>query len=174
MNIKEQLQVDLSRVNADYIAGYIGTDSEKFEELIKLVFTDVPVLPERASWVVTNITEKYPDMIFPYLNQIISKVNTFKHHSTRRNILRTLASIEIPEKYHGKLFDDCYRWLLSKDELPAVKVHSMQILYNISRKQPDLKRELTLVLEEFSNHESAAIFARSRMLLKKLNKGKQM
>lgn len=170
MDIKEQLLVELSRVNANYIANYVGTDPDKFRELIQFVFENKPLLPERASWVVTNITDTHPEMLKPYLKQIISKIQTFKHHGTRRNMLRSLANANIPEVFHGKLFDNCYQWLLSKDELPAVKVHSMQILYNIARKEPDLLRELQLVIEELTDHESAAIRARSIMLLEKLRK----
>jgi hypothetical protein len=170
MDIKEQLLVGLSRVNADYIANYIGTDAERFRELIQFVFENKPLLSERASWVVTNITDKHPEMLKPYLNQVVSKIHIFKHHGTRRNMLRSLASIDIPEKYHGKLFDDCYRWLQSKDELPAVKVHSMQILYNISKREPDLLRELQMIIEELTDHESAAIRSRSKEILKRLRK----
>lgn len=168
MNLAEQLKLEISRRNTDYAASYIGSDPERFKELIELVFTGEPPLPQRAAWVVTAVCDKYPEMLTPYLNKVISKIEKFEHPGTRRSLLRYLAEIEIPEHQQGKLFDVCYKWLLSKNEPPAVKVHSMQILVNIARTQPELLREVKLIIEELTDDESAAIRARSRNILAKI------
>ncbi|HEY4787036.1 MAG TPA: hypothetical protein VIH57_13355 [Bacteroidales bacterium] len=168
MNISEQLMVEMSRRNADYIANYIGSDTHLFKTLVDLVFSGKPPLPQRASWVITAVTDKYPDLLKPYLKRIISQIEKFDHPGTRRNLLKYIADNEIPPSTEGKLYDVCYQWLLSRNEPPAVKVHSMQVLYNIAEKEPDLKNELRLILEELSNHESAAIKSRCRQLLAKI------
>ena len=168
MNLAEQLKLEISRRNTDYAANYVGNDPKRFKELMDLVFTGEPPLPHRASWAVSTVFDKYPEMLTPYLNKVISKIEKFEHPGTRRSLLRCLAEIEIPEHQQGKLFDVCYNWLLSKDEPPAVKVHSMQILINIAKPQPELLREIKLIIEELTDHESAAIRSRSRNLLAKI------
>jgi hypothetical protein len=167
MNIKEQLSADTSKINTNYIANYINNDPELFRELMKLVFEEKHPLPMRASWVATVISDNNPELLYPYIPRLIEQLRKFKHSGVRRNFLRYFANIEIPEPFIGQLFDDCYYWLMSKEEPPAVKVYSMQIIFNISRNEPDLLRELTLVLEELTNHESAGIRSRCKKLLKK-------
>jgi hypothetical protein len=168
MDIKEQLLVEISRINSDYIAAYINRDPKLFKELMDLVFESKHPIPMRASWVASIISDAYPDLLLPYVPKIISQLKNFDHTGVRRNFLRYLATIDIPESIAGGLFDDCYNWLLSRDAPPAVKVHSMQIIYNISRNEPDLLKELSLILDELKHHESAAIRSRSNEIRKKI------
>jgi hypothetical protein len=169
MDIKEQLLVEISKINTNYIASYIKNDPKLFKELMTYVFEGERPLPLRAAWVASVITDEYPEMLTPYLDKLFAELKNFSHSGVRRMFLRYLATITIPEQYQGLLFDDCYTWLLSKDEPPAVKVHSMQILLNISRNEPDLLRELKLVLEELTNHDSAGIQSRAKYLVEYIN-----
>jgi hypothetical protein len=78
---------------------------------------------------------------------------------------------EIDEEYFGFLVDFCLDKLSSDKEPPAVRVHAMQILYNISEKVPELKPELIAVIEhEMTYHSTAGILSRGSKLVKKLQK----
>jgi hypothetical protein len=168
MNLKEQLLVEMSRRNTDFIAHSIDNDSDSFKDLMELVFHGAEPLPSRASWVVTAVTEKYPELLKPYLKKIIAHMDKFEHPGTRRNLLRYLASINLPLSLQGKLFDMCSGFILSRTEPIAIKAHSMQIMFNIAQKEPDLKNEVRLILEELEHHESAGIKSRSAKLLRSL------
>lgn len=170
MNIKEQLLVEISRKNTDFIAHYIGNNPNLFKEVLDLIFSGKPPLPLRAAWVVTAVTDKHPELLKPYLKKIISNLKKFEHPGTRRNLLRYISYNEIPKNMEGILYDTCYQYVLSKDEPPAVKVYSMQIMYNIALKEPELLREVKLIVEGYLDHDSAAIKSRSRHLTALLNK----
>jgi len=167
MNISDQLKAEISRKNTDYIAHYIGNDPEIFKQLIELLFNGAAPLPQRASWVVSTISDYNPELVRPYLKKIVSHIEKFDHSGIRRNLLRYLAAEKIPEALQGKMYDVCYRWLQSRNEPPAVKVHCMQILFNISAQELDLRKELKLIIEELTDHESSAIKSRSRQLMRK-------
>jgi len=160
--------VEMSRKNVDYIAHCIGDDAELFGELMDLVFDCKHPLPLMASWVVSAVTDKYPALLDPYIKKIVHHITKFTHPGIRRNFLRCIANMKIPKSLEGKLYEDCYQWIISRLEPPANKVHCMQIMFNIAEKEPDLKNELRLVFEEMIHHESAAIKSRSRQLIKKL------
>jgi hypothetical protein len=168
MNISERLLAELSRKNTDYIAHYIGSDQQKFEELMELLFNGTPPIPQRAAWVVSTIADKYPQLCIPYLQRIIVRLEDFEHTGIHRCLLRFLAETDIPEPLQGQLYDICYKWLVNKHTPIAVKVHCMQILYNIAENEPDLQHELRLIVEELTHHESPAILSRSRYLMGKL------
>ena len=168
MNLEDQLMIEMSRRNVDYIAHHIGNDSVLFKNLMDLVFTKETKLQLRASWVATSISDKSPDLLKPYIKKIVTHIDKFNHSGIRRNLLRYLSGIELPDYAKGKLYDVCSQWLLSREEPPAVKVHCMQIMFNIAEEEPDLKNELRLFLEELVDHESAAIRSRSRQLLSRI------
>ena len=167
MNLSDQLSLETSRRNTDYIAQYIGNDALLFDEVMQILFNGESLLPLRASWVITAVTDQYPSLLKPYLPKIIENLINFNHTGIHRNLLRQLSEMSIPEELSGVLFDHCYQWLHSRTEPPAVKVHCMQLLFNISEQEPDLKPELRLVFEELAHHESAAIRSRTRLLLQK-------
>jgi hypothetical protein len=170
MYLKEQLLIENSSLNKDYIANYIGNNTILFDNLIDLIFKGSPPVPLRASWVVCAVTDKYPHLLSPYMTRIVEHLTNFKHNGIHRNLLRQISKVEIPEELLGILYDICNKWLLSKTEPPAVKVHCMQVLFNISEREPDLKPELSLIIEQFIDNDSAALRSRSRSLFRILSK----
>ena len=168
MELKEQLLFELSKRNAGYIADFIGNDPELFDKLAELIFNSEYPVQLRASWVLCTVTDRHPGLLTPYLSKIVENLTGFNHTGIHRNLLRQIAQIEIPAYLQGVLYDICLKWLYSKNEPPAVKVHCMKILYNIAVLEPDLKRELTLVLEDFTETASPAISNRAGHLFEKL------
>ncbi len=168
MDIGDQLLVELSRRNTDFIAHYIGNDTDKFHQLIDLLFNGKSPIPQRAAWVVTHIAEKYPELCLPFIEPIILNLEKFEHTGIHRCLLRFIAEMNIPESLQGILYGICYKWLINKESPIAVKVHCMQILYNISEVEPDLKHELRLIIGELTDHDSAGLRSRSRHLMERL------
>jgi hypothetical protein len=172
VNYAEQLLAGLSRFNTDLIVADVGCDPDKFAEIIQLMHTKSPIAM-RAAWVMTTITDKYPHLILPHLSTLIEKIPIHDHPGTTRSVLRTLAQVDIPEQYQGVLFNyacDC----IENSAIPvAIKVYGMQILYNISQYEPDLKPELILLIENYLDVNSAGFSSRGNKLLNKLRKETQ-
>jgi hypothetical protein len=160
-----------SRFNADLVANYIGTNEELFKELIELIHRGEKPVTQRASWIMTAVTDEYPWMILPHLSEITDKLPKYSliHPALVRNTLRQLAQIDIPEELMGKLFDLCYNFLIDTKQPVAIRVYSMQVLYNISVKEPELQGELKLILESYIDESSAGFMSRAGKLLKKMN-----
>ena len=161
-----------SRFNTDLVANYIGTNEELFNQLIELIHSGKQPIPQRASWVMTAVTDKYPWILLPHLMEITERLPTYSlvHPALVRNTLRQLAQIDIPEELMGKLFDCCYTFLLDTKQPVAIRVFAMQILYNISVREPELQGELKLILETYLDESSGGFMSRASKLLKKLNK----
>ena len=67
------------------------------------------------------------------------------------------------------LFNFCFEVFTNSTEPVAVRVHAMQILFNIAQKEPDFTGELINLIEnEIELHGSAGIASRGRKLLLKL------
>ena len=88
-----------------------------------------------------------------------------------RSFLRiiSLSDIDrISEKHHGILADHCFGLLRSGFSAIAIKAYSMEILYKLVLKYPELRNELSATISMLQPEGSAGIVARGRQILKKL------
>ena len=167
MNFEAQL-VDSSRLIADIVAENVGNNTEHFKELMGLSFNGELKIAMRASRVATFCVEKYPYLIEPYLDKIIYSLPD--NESIRKNFLKILAETDLKfnEDQLGILFDNCFEILINDKSSIASKVYCMQILYNISEIEPDLKIELISAIEEQITKGSSGVKVIGRNILKKL------
>jgi hypothetical protein len=168
--LREMLLEGNHKFNIDLIAHYVGKDAELFNELINLMLNEVAPIPQRASWAMTTIADKEPWMIEPHIEKLINHINNFDHPALTRCFLRTLSQMEPPANKLGELFDICYNLLIDAKQPAAIRVFAMQVLYNISEKEPDLKPELKLIIETNLDNGSTGYANRAGKLLKKLDK----
>ena len=170
MDLKGQILTENSKWNVDYITKEIGNDAETFRLLWSFLNTQAPPLSTRSAWVLESLSQKYPNLIEPYLKEIIERLPAVNNDTIKRHLVKILSFSILPEEYLGKLFDICLGFIESTKETVAVKVHSMQILYNISELEPELKPELIAIIENQSEKSSSGFKARGIMLLDKLIK----
>ncbi|MCK5168901.1 MAG: hypothetical protein KAQ75_03400, partial [Bacteroidales bacterium] len=150
MNFREQLLAELSKRNTDYIASVIDRDKKLFNEMFELILTNEEYVSGRAAWVIETVWLKYPEMITPYINDMIdflpkSKYDNQKRHFTK--ILSTRDLKELDEEHLGILIDQCFTWLEDPVYPIAVKMFSMQIIYNFVKIEPTLAPELIAIIE---------------------------
>jgi len=170
--LKKMLLDGNHKFNIDLIVHYVGKDTELFRELIDLMLNEPTPIPQRASWAMTTIADKEPWMIEPFLEKLIDLMPnfSFKHPSITRCLLRTLSKIEPPNNKLGELFDLCNNYLTDSKQPAAIRVFAMQVLFNISEKEPELKPELKLIIESNLDNGSTGYANRAGKLLKKLEK----
>src|ERR1700758_549397 len=100
MNIEEALLKEHSKTQMQKIVAYVGNDKKKFAELITLMLTAEYRVAQRAAYPVSYCVEKHPEVITPWFGKMIKKMgDRTAHDAIRRNALRILEDIDIPEKY---------------------------------------------------------------------------
>lgn len=168
----EVLLVDSSKITADMAVFTIGDDPVLFKKVLDFALEDKDVFAQRASRVVQLCAVKFPFLMKPHLNRIITSLPGFQNGGLKRNILRLLSqrTDQFTEEQQGILLDVCYKFIMNSEEKPAIKVYSMDILYDISNQYPDLKKELISCIENQMPTASAGIKSRSKKMLKKLYK----
>jgi len=157
--------------NIEFVAGEIANTPELYSELMKIALYSVEQKSWRAVYIIDKINDKFPNLILPYLEKIIKQLESEKHSSKKRHFLKLLSMNEIKEKHLAFLFEYCIGTMGNGSEPPAVRVHAMQILYNISEYEPALKPEILACIEhEMEYHATAGIRSRGHNLAKKLYK----
>lgn len=169
MDLEEQILAEHSKENTRYVADFIGNDQEKFDQLMRLFFSGQYRLSQRTAWIMSACVEKYPVLIHPHLRKLISYIpGTGNHPAVRRNSLRLLQFVEIPAGLRGPLISICFDLLVDKKEAIAVKVFAMSVLFNLIENEPELCRELKIIIEDQMPYASAGYRSRGSKILKKL------
>ena len=137
--------------------------------LMTLALDDSDSRNWRSIWMVDKIHEKHPELVIPYLPMMTDFVLITKNASKKRHLLKLISLHSIPEERMAVLLNFCIDVFTSANEPVAVRVHAMQILFNLALKEPDFTGELIDLIEhEIEFHGSGGISSRGRRLLKKL------
>ncbi len=155
--------------NIPLITSHLTIHPEGIETLMNIALTDGPNSTWRAAWIADKIHELHSDLIAPYLPVVINFVLKTANTGKKRHLLKLISLHDIPEDQIVLLMNYCGKVFSNAAEPVAVRVHAMQILFNIAQKEPDFKGELIDWIEhEIEYHGSAGIASRGRKLLKKL------
>jgi len=126
-------------------------------------------LAQRAAWSVSWASRKKPELINPYIKDLVAQLNrTDVHDAVIRNSVRVLEQIEIPESLHGDVMNACFSFVEKPSVPVAIKVFSLTTLFNLSKYYPEIKGELKLIIENNWNNESAAFKSRGKKILSAL------
>ena len=158
----------MSRQEAEWIATSAIENPAIFDKLLEYSFSDDDKLAFRSSWTLTKVCDKFPELIYPHLDKIIGSLSKLENESAMRSVLRiiSLSDMErISEKNHGILADHCFGLLRSGFSAIAIKAYSMEILYRLVLKYPELRNELAATISMLQPEGSAGIVSRGRQIL---------
>ena len=175
MDFRDSFQKEHSKAQATKIAEYVGFNRPRFKKLVDVYLAGPYRITQRAAWPLSLCVERHPDLILPHLTQILNhaaKRNV--HDAVKRNTVRLLQFIEIPPRYRGKVAELCFRFFRNRKEAIAIRVFSMTVLNKLSMKEPDLRKELELLIEDELPYASPAFRARARRTLKEIKIANQL
>jgi len=170
MKLRETILKAHSKANCNRIVKWVGNDQKKFDELFDLFLNDEYRVVQRAGWPISYCVEKYPALIQKHYAKLLKNLNKKGiHDAVKRNSVRLLQHVDIPEKFHGEVMDLCFRYLSSPTEAVAIKAFSITVLQNLARKYPEILNEIKLVIEERWDYETVAFKTRAKKLLKEFS-----
>lgn len=169
MNLREAILKEHSKRQCAKIVKWVGSDQERFDVLFKLFLNDEYRVVQRAAWPVSYCVEDHPEFIKKHYSKLLRNLNKKGiHEAVKRNTVRLLQYVEIPEKFHGQVMDICFNFINSSSEAVAVKAFSLTVLQNLAKQYPEIINEMNLVIEERWDHETAAFKARAKNILKEI------
>ncbi len=173
MDLKTEILREHSKRQAVKIANWIGPDKRRFRELMELFLKGEYRVTQRSAWIVGCCADRYAFLIAPWLGAMIKRMQEpGAHPAVKRNVVRILQFVEIPDSLLGSVVTLCFKYLDSANEPIAVRVLSMTVLLNASQKEPELKNELKSMIEQMLPNAGPAICARARHVMKQIDKEK--
>jgi hypothetical protein len=136
--------------------------------LLRLIGEEDQRLAWRCSWIIDHVSVNSPHLLADKLQLLIIPFLSSRNSSLLRHLSRILCQYTLPESYLGSIINRSYD-LITSDEPVAVRVNTLQLLFNLTRNFPELKGELIAVLERLLEEQSSGgLINRSNRLLSQL------
>ncbi|MEO6357139.1 MAG: hypothetical protein ABIU77_27325 [Ferruginibacter sp.] len=166
MQLKEEILKEHSKEQCHKIVQWVGKSQQRFDELFALFLQGEYRITQRASWPLSYCVEAHPAFM---KNNFESLLNNLQrpglHDAIKRNTIRLLQYVDIPEKFQGKVMDICFAYVAAPTEAVAIKAFSLTVLGNLAKIYPEILPEIKLLIEEQLPHQTAAFKSRAKHFL---------
>ncbi len=170
MELESEIKILRSKPQVEKLIRWIGTDSKRFAHLMKLFLNGDQDTSRRSAWVVGHCCERHLELARPWLKPMIKKMQEPSIHSAiQRNVLRILQYVEIPASLKGTVANICFNFISDTKAAVAPQAFAMTVLANIAKKEPDLLKELHVLVHQMLPYGTPAFRARARKIFKDLN-----
>lgn len=169
MNFSNLLENTHSKATTTLIVDEIEANPSRLDELMQLLLGNDSLLAQRAAWPFSFVAEKNPELVKKYIPKLIEKLEIKDDHpAIKRNILRAFQYFNFSSEHEGKLLNISFNLLNDFEQPVAIKVFAMTVVYNLSKKYPEIKNELKISIENLLPNGSAGIKSRGNKILKKI------
>ncbi len=145
----------------------IANDTSRIDELMDCFFSEDWWLNQYSSGVVEIVAKKFPELVTPFIPEMLREIEDPRHNAIVRNILRTWQKMDIPEEFMGEIFERCFNYISDPKEAIAIRAFSITVCENIARTFPELNIELQLLLRDILTYEtSPGVLSRVRKAIR--------
>lgn len=172
MKLREAILEEHTKVNTIRITQWVGSNPERIAELMQLFMQDEYRVVQRAAWIVRYVSEAQPDLMQPYIPQMVARLkDPTVHIAVKRNVLRILEEAELPEPIHSDLLNICFDAIADPAEAIAVRAVALTVLTRLAVLYPEIKNEIHLIIEDVMSQAPPAAFrARARKAIQVMAK----
>jgi hypothetical protein len=170
MILRDEIVKEHSKSQCTKIVQWIGDDQKRFDELFDLFLHDEYRVVQRAAWPLSYAVIAHPQFIKKHWAKLIKYMQQpGLHNAVKRNAVRLLQDMDIPEKYQGAIMNICFTYLESFDEAVAVKSFSLTVLGRLAKQYPEIIPEIKLLIESQIGHQTPAFKVRARQFQDTIN-----
>lgn len=170
MTLKEKLFIENSKSYWIQLSKEI-LEYGQLDELMNFFLSEDKRLSQRASAIIMTIADRSPDIFSPYLRQLVAHLGAQPTETQKRNIIRIIDFIDIPEDLEGEILNYTFLYLENLNESIAVRAFSMKVLGTLYKKYPEIKEELQALIEKnLQANPSPGIKNCGNKILKELKK----
>lgn len=170
MKIEEIILKEHSKQQALKLLRFVLKDENNFNDYIRILLKNEAILSQRAAWILPDLAKEKPEWIRKYIPKLLDLLDQQTHPALTRNITKTFSFLDFEDKIAGKIYQKCFEIVQNSSQSIAARAYSMSVLYTITRKYPELSRELKILLTEVQKEGNAACTARSKNILLALKK----
>lgn len=150
-------------------AEYIVSEKILLMDIIELFHAEKRVAT-RFTWMVGDLCELEPQIVYPAITYFWSKRNETEITNYNRSLAKMCWLCGIPEEIEGEATSEMFEWLLDPEVIVSTKNYSLLALGNLTDKYIELKNELRMIIEDQLQKNSIAFEKCAEKVLKKINR----
>ncbi|MBD0833153.1 adenylosuccinate lyase [Aestuariibaculum sediminum] len=176
-----------ARENRLKYAEMVLKDMTLFPKLLDISLLTNSETSSRALWVLEFVCLENLNAVIPFLEVFTNNLKNIHLESSIRPTAKICALITeaytsketnefkkvLTTKHKEHIIESCFDWLIN-DHKVASKVHAMQSLFFLGLETSWIHPELIQILKRDFHHQSAAFKSRSRHILNKIKKHKNL
>jgi hypothetical protein len=170
MNLREAVLTKYSRENCAAIVNWVGDSQQRFDQLFALYLDKDGHVSRMASWPLSYCVENYPALFNKKYTLLLGHLyKSGLHDSIKRNAVRLLQFVAVPEQYQGEVMNICFQYLEDPAVTVGVKAFSLTVLSNLAKQYPEIIPEVKILIEDQLPRQTAAFHVRAKAFLKAVN-----
>ena len=126
----------------------IREEPELTKQVYKLAVSNEHPFSWRASWTLVHLSNSKPELIEPFIPQMIRDIGHLKADRQVASFLQILTKFEFPSQHAGHLFDLAISIIHNTTKQMYFKLYALQFLVKFTKIVPELIPELLLILED--------------------------
>lgn len=158
-----------SKGASDEIAERIK-DQEEFDHLFSFLHHNDKLVAMRAADALEKVTRKIPEFLSKHKDTVLA----YCQKATNKDVLWHLAALVprliLREPELAQAWDMLTVWARDKQNSRIVRVMSVQALFDLLTKKPELYQDFKLLLEDLEREQVPSLKARIRLIRKELSK----
>ena len=175
MNLKSKLSERVGMTDIHEIIFLTQGNNKRKQELYDLLFDANDLLAYQAAWTFTHFSLYENEWLYDKQNELVDEALVCRHPGKRRLLLSMLFRQPLNNPPRADFLDFCLEKMISKKELPSVRMLCMKLAYEMCRNIPELMQELRVLLDIMeSDLQEASMRAVHKNVLKAMKAGKSL
>jgi len=171
----KQLERAMGKSTVLKLAALSSQSTNLIRDLIDLSFYPEKVIAFRASWILENIFLEWKDLFWDELPLFFVKYPLQSNDSCRRHFTKIMMEItkrrqDVETAEWEPVIEATFGWLVDPASPVAVQANCIDILFNLRDEDDWIGSELKAQVQFLLKNGTAAIQARGKKILGKLNK----
>lgn len=151
---------------------YFRKNPEEFSPLMKLVLNQEPYpYAEYASWMLTHLIKIDSEPFLPFYERLVDLLFETKNQTLLRNVANIVSRIGVTEYRESDFIDLLIGFIKDHENKVALHVYSIYILIHFVRKYPELKEEVSEIIDMNEEGKTVAYKVAQRNFRKKTKNG---
>jgi hypothetical protein len=154
--------------NSNRIAAHVLRNPRELPELIECLWSDDPVVRMRAADAAEKVSLKRPDLLDPFKTELLGLAAEATQAELRWHLALVLPRLSLDKLERARARAALQRYLTDRSSI--VKTWALHGMTELSKGDAMLEAEMLDLLERASRTGTPAMKARSRKLIKQLQK----
>ncbi len=152
---------------ADEVAALVFKTPKLFPKLIAGLWSDDPLIRMRAADACEKVTRENPGWLLPYKKELLGLLAEALEQEMRWHLAAMAPRLPLNPGERQLVFDTLHAYL--DDRSSIVKTFALQAMFDLAQHDAHMRSTVTELLREATRTGTAAMKARSRKLLARLD-----